>query len=104
MQTIRLQCGLLRVSYSLTSPAGLLMVCYQLSDWVCANRDGWRAEMQWGSSEGGGQGRGGRGGGLYHLLLVHHLLLQLLHQLRLLVNLIVLDEREDGEEERGREK
>lgn len=103
MQTIRLQCGLLRVSYSLTSPAGLLMVCYQLSDWVCANGKGWRAEKQWGSSEGGGQGRG-RGGGLYHLLLVHHLLLQLLHQLRLLVNLIVLDEREDGEEERGREK
>lgn len=64
MQTIRLQCGLLRVSYSLTSPAGLLMVGYQLSDWVCANRDGWRAEKQWGSSEGGGQGRGGGGGSI----------------------------------------
>lgn len=35
-----------------------------------------------------------------HLLLVQHLLIQLLHQLRLLVDLIVLEEERDGGDER----
>lgn len=52
------------------------------------------------------EGRGGerKGGELCHLLLVQHLLIQLLHQLRLLVDLLVLEDRKDGGEVRGKEK
>ena len=46
------------------------------------------------------EGVGGVGGGSWcHLLLVQHLLFQLLHQLRVLVDLIVL---EGGREGQGR--
>lgn len=79
-------CCLLRVSHPVTSPAGLLMVCYHLSYCSCVNRSARRL----GRARRAKGKTGGKKGGLCYLLLVQHLLRQVLHQLRLLVDLFIL--------------